>query len=61
MACQLSVVIIGDTIGPMVDPSAQPVWKRTGYKFFPYAAQQSGQWLGAMDGVDDHNRTGLGS
>lgn len=24
--------------------TAQPQWLRTGYKFFPYAAQESGQW-----------------
>lgn len=28
----------------MVDLAAQPLWLRTGYKFFPYAAKQSGQW-----------------
>ncbi len=28
----------------MVDSSSRPVWKRTGYRFFPYAAKQSGQW-----------------
>ncbi|WP_454232482.1 hypothetical protein [Mycolicibacterium fortuitum] len=30
--------------GQVVDTSAQPKWERTGYKYFPYAAQQSGQW-----------------
>jgi hypothetical protein len=44
LTCQLPVGTISDTIGPMVDPSAQPVWHRTGYKFFPYAAKLSGQW-----------------
>jgi hypothetical protein len=29
---------------PAIDASAQPQWKRTGYAFFPYAAQQSGSW-----------------
>ena len=27
-----------------IDQAAQPQWLRTGYKFFPYAARQSGQW-----------------
>ncbi|WP_241474142.1 hypothetical protein [Mycolicibacterium neoaurum] len=27
-----------------VDTNARPQWKRTGYKFFPYAAEQDGQW-----------------
>lgn len=36
--------IVSDRIRPAVDSSVQPVWKRTGYKFFPYAAEQSGQW-----------------
>lgn len=27
-----------------VDTSVRPLWVRTGYKFFPYAAQQAGQW-----------------
>jgi hypothetical protein len=27
-----------------IDEAAQPHWLRTGYKFFPYAAEQSGQW-----------------
>lgn len=30
--------------GDAVDPEARPDWQRTGYLFFPYAAQQSGQW-----------------
>jgi hypothetical protein len=49
--------ITSDTIGPMVDSSAQPVWKRTGYKFFPYAARQSGQWwvLRFNYGFPDHD------
>lgn len=39
-----------------VDPSARPVWARTGYKFFPYATQQSGQWwvLRLNFGFPDH-------
>lgn len=28
----------------MVDLSVWPAWMRTGYKFIPYAAQQSDQW-----------------
>lgn len=28
----------------MIDPAAQPLWMRTGYTFFPFAARQSGQW-----------------
>jgi hypothetical protein len=27
-----------------VDGSVRPAWVRTGYKFFPYAAQQADQW-----------------
>ena len=27
-----------------IDVAAQPHWTRTGYKFFPYVARQSGQW-----------------
>ncbi|MEE6140633.1 hypothetical protein SKC41_30530 [Mycobacterium sp. 050128] len=27
-----------------VDETAHPQWLRTGYKFFPYAAQQDGHW-----------------
>jgi hypothetical protein len=27
-----------------VDITAQPHWLRTGFKFFPYAAQLSGEW-----------------
>ena len=30
--------------GPAIDTTAQPHWFRTGYRFFPYAAQQSGHW-----------------
>jgi hypothetical protein len=35
---------------------AQPTWMRTGYKFFPYATQQSGQWwvLRFNYGFPDH-------
>ncbi len=28
----------------LVDVNAEPGWMRTGYKFFPYAARESGQW-----------------
>jgi hypothetical protein len=31
-------------VRPVVDKTARPQWMRTGYKFFPYAARQSGQW-----------------
>jgi hypothetical protein len=50
--------VFSDTIGPMIDPSAQPVWYRTGYKFFPYAAKQSGQWwvLRFNYGFPEHDR-----
>jgi hypothetical protein len=27
-----------------IDEAAQPHWSQTGYRFFPYAAEQSGQW-----------------
>lgn len=27
-----------------VDTSVRPLWVRTGYKFFPYAAQQADHW-----------------
>ncbi|MBE5477887.1 hypothetical protein E3G68_005241 [Mycobacteroides abscessus] len=27
-----------------VDTNAWPRWMRTGYKYFPYAAQQAGRW-----------------
>lgn len=27
-----------------VDTSVRPLWARTGYKFFPYAAQQADHW-----------------
>ena len=61
LACQLPVGTIGDTIGPMVDPSARPVWKRTGYKFFPYAAQQSASGGCCVSVVDTnyHDNTRL--
>ena len=36
--------VVSEGTRPVVDPSAQPAWMRTGYKFFPYAARQSGQW-----------------
>lgn len=28
----------------VVDTSVRPSWRRTGYRFFPFAARQSGQW-----------------
>jgi hypothetical protein len=28
----------------VIDRNARPKWKRTGYKYFPYAAEQSGKW-----------------
>jgi hypothetical protein len=36
----------GSSSGPplAIDETAQPHWLRTGYKFFPYAAQQDGHW-----------------
>ena len=30
--------------GTAIDTSARPDWQRTGYTYFPYAAQRSGQW-----------------
>lgn len=29
---------------PCVDTDARPDWVRAGYKFFPFAARQSGRW-----------------
>jgi hypothetical protein len=42
---------------PAIDETAQPHWLRTGYKFFPYAAKQSGQWwvLRLNYGFPDHD------
>jgi hypothetical protein len=34
----------GGIARPAVDSSVRPAWRRTGYKFFPYATQQAGQW-----------------
>ncbi|WP_235653502.1 hypothetical protein [Mycolicibacter icosiumassiliensis] len=34
----------GRTDPPPIDLGVQPDWLRTGYTYFPYAAQQSGQW-----------------
>ncbi|KLO28330.1 hypothetical protein ABW16_13570 [Mycolicibacter heraklionensis] len=33
-----------DSLDSAIDTNARPQWSRTGYKFFPYAAQQSDQW-----------------
>lgn len=43
--------------GPAFDTTAQPDWLRTGYKFFPYAAQQSGHWwvLRLNHGFPEHD------
>jgi hypothetical protein len=40
-----------------IDTAAQPHWLRTGYKFFPYAAQQSGHWwvLRLNHGFPEHD------
>lgn len=37
-------IVSGEASGAAVDPSVWPAWMRTGYKFFPYAAQQSDRW-----------------
>jgi hypothetical protein len=41
----------------VIDTAARPHWQRTGYKFFPYAAQQSGQWwvLRLNHGFPEHD------
>lgn len=46
----------GEIGSAAVDPSVRPVWRRTGYKFFPYATQQSDQWwvLRLNFGFPDH-------
>lgn len=36
--------LMSDETRPAVDSSSRPVWFRTGYRYFPYAARQSGQW-----------------
>lgn len=43
--------------GIAIDTSAQPDWRRTGYKYFPYAAQQSGHWwvLRLNTGFPEHD------
>ena len=43
--------------GTAIDTAAQPQWSRTGYKFFPYAAQHSGQWwvLRLNHGFPEHD------
>src|ERR1700757_5132208 len=40
-----------------IDAAADPQWLRTGYKFFPYAARQSGQWwvLRLNHGFPEHD------
>lgn len=42
----------------LVDETALPRWSRTGYKFFPYAARQSGKWwiLRLNHGFPEHDR-----
>lgn len=43
--------------GTAIDTSAHPDWLRTGYKYFPYAAQQSGHWwvLRLNTGFPEHD------
>lgn len=47
-----------DPLSPVaaIDTAAQPVWRRTGNKHFPYAAHQSGHWwiLRANHGFPEH-------
>jgi hypothetical protein len=40
-----------------IDETASPQWLRTGYKIFPYAAKQSGQWwvLRLNHGFPEHD------
>ncbi len=40
-----------------IDTSARPPWTRTGYEFFPYAAQHCGQWwvLRLNHGFPEHD------
>jgi hypothetical protein len=42
---------------PAVEEAAQPQWLRTGCRFFPYAARQSGQWwvLRLNHGFPEHD------
>ncbi|SPM35890.1 hypothetical protein A4G26_06170 [Mycobacterium rhizamassiliense] len=43
--------------GPVLDTAASPRWLRTGYRHFPYAAQQAGQWwvLRLNHGFPEHD------
>ncbi|VBA45437.1 hypothetical protein [Mycobacterium attenuatum] len=43
--------------GPAIGRTTRPHWLRTGYKFFPYAAHQSGQWwvLRLNHGFPEHD------
>ena len=43
--------------GTAIDTAAQPQWSRTGYTFFPYAANHSGQWwvLRLNHGFPEHD------
>lgn len=49
-------IMSGGAGNAAVELSVRPAWRRTGYKFFPYAAQQSGQWwvLRLNFGFPDH-------
>lgn len=40
-----------------IDTTAQPRWRRTGYRFFPYAAELSGTWwvLRLNPGFPEHD------
>jgi hypothetical protein len=44
-------------LGTGFDASVRPHWLRTGYKHFPYAAQQSGRWwvLRLNPGFPEHD------
>ena len=41
----------------MIDLYTRPPWKRTGYRYFPYAAQRSGAWwvLRLNTGFPEHD------
>jgi hypothetical protein len=43
--------------GPAIDKTTRPNWLRTGYKFFPYAAQESGHgWVLRLNyGFPEHD------
>jgi hypothetical protein len=43
--------------GTAIEAAARPHWVHTGYKFFPYAAQQSGHWwvLRLNHGFPEHD------